>query len=387
MNLFTLHVEHAVLLGLFTILTLINGRLHDGANGSGWFSAYTGSAFLGAMLVLLRGHGVSEPVSIVLGMTFFHLAYLCLHGGLRAFFARHEGMGWGVPAQAAVLLAAIAGLVEYGVLQPDTTRRVVFYSGIFALQAAMTSAMVFARSRKGGLTRSGKVMGLLVALLAVNNLVRAIFTLRNGGPDNYMHAGVSLQTTLLCTTVLQVGIMVGFVWMTAAVLHERLDLLASTDPLTGLLNRRALEAAAEREIELARRTRRPLTAVLMDLDRFKQINDAFGHSFGDKTLVSVARCMQEQMRRCDLLARVGGDEFAVLLHDTSREEAMEIVERLRISLEDLVVVDGDYETRVCASFGVAEVDGATPDWPELVRKCDRAVYRVKGIGGNLAAAH
>jgi diguanylate cyclase (GGDEF)-like protein len=386
MNLFTLHVEHAVLLGLFTILTLINGRLHDGADGSWWFSAYTGSAFIGAMLVALGGHGVSEPVSIVLGMTFFHLAYLCLHGGLRAFFARHEGPGWGVAAQGAVLAAGIAGLVEYGILQPDQTRGVAFYSGIFALQAAMISAMVFARSRKG-LTRPGKVMGVLVALFAVNNLVRAILTLHTGGPEDAMHLAMSLEITLLCTTVLHVGIMVGFVWMTAAVLHERLDLLASTDPLTGLLNRRALEAAAQREIELASRTRRPLTAVLIDLDRFKQINDAFGHGFGDKTLVSVARCMQHQMRRCDLLARVGGDEFAILLHDTSREEAMEIVERLRTSIEDLVVIDGESETRVCASFGVAEVDGGTANWPELVRKCDRAVYRVKSIGGNLAAAH
>ena len=102
-----------------------------------------------------------------------------------------------------------------------------------------------------------------------------------------------------------------------------------------------------------------LLAVLIDLDRFKQINDSFGHSFGDKALIAVARCMQAHMRQSDLLARVGGDEFAVLLNDTSREEAMEIVERLRTSLEDLVVMEGGYETRICASFGLAEVDGAT----------------------------
>ena len=74
-----------------------------------------------------------------------------------------------------------------------------------------------------------------------------------------MEAGLGLQMTLLCTTVLQVGIMIAFVWMTAAVLHERLDVLASTDPLTGLLNRRALETSAEREIALARGSRRPVT--------------------------------------------------------------------------------------------------------------------------------
>lgn len=386
MNLFTLHVEHAVLLGLFTVLTLVNGRLHDGAGASYWFSAYSGTAFLGALLVALRGHGVPDSMSIVLGMAAFHISYLCLHGALRSFFERNGGPGLGVAAQAAVVIAATVGLIEYGIVQPDTARRLVFYSSIFALQTAMISAMVFARSRQG-LTRPAKVMGVLLALLALNNLNRAIFALRNGAPTNYMQAGLGLQMTLLCTTVLQVGIMIAFVWMTAAVLHERLDVLASTDPLTGLLNRRALETSAEREIALARTSRRPVTGVLIDLDRFKQINDAFGHSFGDKTLIAVARCMQAHMRHSDLLARVGGDEFAVLLNDTSREEAMEIVERLRTSIEDLVVMEGENETRICASFGLAEVDGATLTWPELVRKCDRAVYRVKSIGGNLAAAH
>lgn len=386
MNLFTLHVEHAVLLGLFLILTLINGRLHDGTSGSNWFSAYTGFAFSGALLVALRGRGVAEPVSIVFGMTFFHVAYLCLHASVRAFFQKTGGLGWGVAAQAALLVTAVMGLVQYEVVQPDAARRTVFYSGIFALQTAMIAAMVFSRSRKG-LTRPAKVMGVLLAMLAANNLIRAAFTLRNGAPEDYLQAGIGLQMTLLGTTVLQVGIMVGFVWMSAAVLHDRLGVLASTDSLTGLLNRRALEAAAEREIALARQTRRPLTGVLIDLDRFKQINDAFGHEFGDKVLIATSRCMQAHMRRSDLVARVGGDEFAVLLHDTSREEAMEIVERLRASIEGLVVTEGECESRVCASFGLAEIDNATISWPELVRKCDRAVYRVKSIGGNLAAAH
>src|SRR5438309_4406859 len=126
MNLFTLHGEHAVLLGLFTILTLINGRLHDGASGSYWFSAYSGAAFLGALLVALRGYGVPDSISIVLGIGAFHISYLCLHGALRAFFERSGGPGWGVAAQSAVVVAGTSGLIEYGVLQPDAGRRVVF---------------------------------------------------------------------------------------------------------------------------------------------------------------------------------------------------------------------------------------------------------------------
>jgi diguanylate cyclase (GGDEF)-like protein len=246
--------------------------------------------------------------------------------------------------------------------------------------------MLFVRAR-GELRQPGRLMAGLMLLMSANNIVRAFEVYHQGAPSNYLDSGLNLKLTLLFTTVLQAGIMVAFVWMTAAVLHERLDRLASTDPLTGLLNRRALEAAAEREIALARRNRRPLTAVLLDLDRFKQINDVYGHGFGDRTLIEVARCMQQQMRKSDLLARVGGDEFAVLLQDTSSEEAMEIAERLRGSLEDLIVVEGASEVRVSASFGLAEVDGTIASWTELVSKCDKAVYRAKGVGGNLAAAH
>lgn len=386
MDMFTLHIEHAVLLGLFTVLTLINCRIHDGSKGGYWFPAYMLCAFSGAMLVLLRGHGVSQTASVLYGMACFHFAYLFLHIGLDDFFRKPGERSGAILAQALAVVAGIAGIVEYGILYPDTARRTVFYSLIFAFQNAIIAAVLFRRS-KGQLSRPGRLMGWLLTMLGINNLVRAGLTLHYGAPHNYLDVGIGLQLSVLETTVLQGGITVAFVWMTAAVLHERLDHLASTDPLTGLLNRRALEAAAEQEIALSRQERLPLTAVLMDLDGFKQINDTFGHAFGDEVLLEVSRCMEEQMRKTDRLARVGGDEFAVLLHDTSRQEAMEIAERLRGSLEELVVMRGPFESRVRASFGIAEVDGTVTSWPELVTRCDQAVYRVKGIGGNLAAAH
>jgi diguanylate cyclase (GGDEF)-like protein len=386
MDMYTLHVEHAVLLGLFTVLTLINCRLHDGVKHAYWFPAYTLCAFIGAVLIAMRGHGISDATSIVCGMAFFHLAYLCLHRGLDGFFERREYPRWPFLAQFASVLIAVAGLVQFAIIQPNTADRLVFYSLVFAFQTALI-AVVLLRNASGYLTGPGRLMGGLLALLTVNNLIRAGFTLHHGAPTNYLQGGLSLQMSLLETTVLQGGITVAFVWMTAAMLHDKLDTLASTDSLTGLLNRRALELAAKREIELSRKSRRPLTAILIDLDRFKQINDSFGHSFGDRVLLEVARCLQDSMRQSDLLARVGGDEFAVMLHDTSSEMAMEIAERLRASLEALVVGEGEVEARLSASFGLAQVDGSTEDWNELVMKCDKAVYAVKEVGGNLAVAN
>jgi diguanylate cyclase (GGDEF)-like protein len=386
MDMLTLHIEHAVLLGLFTLLTLINGRLHDGAQESYWFPAYTLCAFIGAVLIAVRGHGVSDALSVLIGTTFFHLAYLCLHRSLEEFFKRGGNPTWPILAQFGAVLVGFAGLLQYAILQPNTGKRLVFYSLVFAFQTALIAVIMF-RNSHGHLAGPGRMMGGLLALLMVNNLVRAFSTLRAGAPANYMNGGLSLQLSVLETTVFQGGIVVAFVWMTAAVLHERLHTLASTDPLTGLLNRRALELAAQREIALSRRSHSSLAAILIDLDRFKQINDSYGHSFGDRALQEVAHCLQGQMRKTDILARVGGDEFVVILHNTGGDEAMEIAERLRSSLQGLLVVEGDLEACISASIGLAQADGATGDWSDLVAKCDKAVYAVKEAGGNLAVAH
>lgn len=386
MDMFTLHIEHAVLLGLFTVLTLINCRLYDGAKNSYWFPAYTLCAFLGAVLVALRERGLDEAIAVVVGTTFFHLAYLCLHRGLNGLFERKDFPQWPIMAQFASVLIAVAGLIQFGFIHTNTARRIIFYSLVFAFQTALIAVVSF-RNASGYMTWPGRLMSGLLTLLTLNNLIRAAITLYSGAPDVYVQGGLGLQMSILETTVLQGGITVTFVWMTAAVLHNKLDALASTDSLTGLLNRRAVELAAKREISLSLKSRKPLTAILIDLDHFKKINDSFGHSFGDRALLEVAHCLQEHMRESDLLARVGGDEFAVMLHNTSREEAMEIAERLRASLEALVVVEGKFEARVSASLGLAQVDDSTGDWNELVMRCDKAVYAGKETGGNLAVAN
>ena len=386
MDLLTLHVEHAVLLGLFTLLTLLNCRLHSGARGGYWFPAYMLCAFSGAVLLALHDLGMRELPWILVGTAFFHLAYLCLHIGLQDFFRRPGRHNGAVLVQGGAVAFGICGIVEYGLVQPNPALRTVFFSLVVAFQTSLLAAVLFRKSR-GQLAVPGRLMGMLLATLAADNVVRAALALHFGVSSGNVTLLLATQLSVLETTVLQGGITVGFVWMTAAVLHERLDHLASTDSLTGLLNRRALESAAQQEIEVCRARRTPLTAVLMDLDGFKQINDSFGHAFGDHVLLQVSQCMQEHMRKSDLLARIGGDEFAVLLHDTSRAEAQEITERLRCSIEDLIVRDQGCEARVRASFGIAEIDGSVRNWVELVRRCDSAVYRAKGIGGNLAAAH
>ncbi len=384
MDLHTLHIEHAALLGLFTVLTLINCRLHRGVRGMYWFPVYTLCAFLAAILVALRGR-VPESLSIVLGMTLFHISYLCLYRCLADFFQRRS-LHWAMPLQLVAVCISVVALVEFGLIRPDTHKRLVISSLVFALQLGLSVVLIF-RNAKTPLRVPATLMGIILGLLCLNNVLRAIATMITGAPANYLNGGSMLQWVLLTTTVLQGGITVSFVWMTAAVLHEKMRVLASTDPLTGLLNRRAMENAARSQLAQSLQRDLPLAAILVDLDNFKKINDTFGHSIGDTALIQVADCLRGNMRPTDLLGRIGGDEFAIVLQNTDGPMAWEIAERVRRCLESLRVTQDQVETTVSASVGLAQLDTSTLDWEHLIVRCDRALYAVKEAGGNLVLTH
>ncbi len=154
--------------------------------------------------------------------------------------------------------------------------------------------------------------------------------------------------------------------------------LALRDPLTGLFNRRAFETFLAREREWAVRSGRPLSLVLADLDRFKEINDVHGHPAGDRALVHFGRLLAGTARRSDIAARVGGDEFALLLPETSPVDAARLAERVRHRLA-LSPLDPP-GTRLSASFGVAGIADAGGDPDRLVRLADDALYAAKRAG-------
>lgn len=161
--------------------------------------------------------------------------------------------------------------------------------------------------------------------------------------------------------------------------NENLRRLATTDALTGAANRGAFLEAAERETERARRFGTPLALVLLDLDRFKPVNDTFGHPFGDAVLAEVSRRLQETLRDSDVLGRLGGEEFAVLLPMTDAAAAAETATRLASSVRDVPISEGLHAVTVTASFGVAAIDPAL-GFDAARRRADRALYAAKRLG-------
>ena len=166
------------------------------------------------------------------------------------------------------------------------------------------------------------------------------------------------------------------------VMEARLENLATKDPLTQVSNRTVFFEQAEREIARARAQGHPLCVVMIDLDYFKLINDAFGHAAGDLTLKTFADLCRSTMRGHDYLARLGGEEFALLLPHTARAEAIEISERLRISVENMTVENAPPSLRVTVSVGVSEIGADEFDIHQALARADLALYGAKMRGRN-----
>lgn len=169
--------------------------------------------------------------------------------------------------------------------------------------------------------------------------------------------------------------------------REQLITRASTDSLTGLANRRHFHEFLEEHFRLSIRYGTPMSLVLMDLDRFKSLNDSYGHPAGDEVLRQVASLLKQLMRDADMVARYGGEEFAIVLPSTPIDGAVQSAERVRAALEAKVIVIEGEEIRLTASFGVGayRVDPLmTPDW--LIKETDLALYEAKAAGRNVVRA-
>ncbi|MDR7400860.1 MAG: GGDEF domain-containing protein [Armatimonadota bacterium] len=155
--------------------------------------------------------------------------------------------------------------------------------------------------------------------------------------------------------------------------------LATTDSLTGLLNRRAFFDLAEREFARYQRYRHPLCAVMVDVDNFKDLNDRYGHLAGDEILQHVARQIRQELRRVDVAARFGGDELVLLLPETGIDDALRVVSRLRHAVAEMRLSFGEHLLRTSISAGVASADGC-PSLEALLQRADLALYQAKQAG-------
>ncbi len=164
--------------------------------------------------------------------------------------------------------------------------------------------------------------------------------------------------------------------------QEKLEQLAATDPLTQLMNRRQFSQMVQREIQRVRRTGTPLSLMVLDIDHFKRINDTYGHDVGDEAIIALANNLREQVRAIDLIARLGGDEFIICLPETDVQQAKNVAERIRGSIEHLHLTSRSGKPiEFTLSIGLAPLSGDS-DFEDLYIAADQALYQAKHHGRN-----
>jgi diguanylate cyclase (GGDEF)-like protein len=170
-------------------------------------------------------------------------------------------------------------------------------------------------------------------------------------------------------------------------LNAKLEQLAMTDELTGLFNRRLFFERGTEEIQRSQRYKTQLSLLMMDIDDFKSVNDTYGHDAGDRMLCCVAKTLQRCKRSVDLLARLGGEEFGILLPNTDEKDAMKLAERLRLEVERATCSNQDHMTGVTMSIGVATRGEEMMSIDDLLKNADAAMYQAKNLGRNKVVSY
>jgi diguanylate cyclase (GGDEF)-like protein len=166
-----------------------------------------------------------------------------------------------------------------------------------------------------------------------------------------------------------------------------LQTLAAIDPLTGVSNRRQFDILGQAELARCQRYLRPLSLLLLDIDHFKDVNDSLGHDAGDWVLKHLAEILTWSKRDADLVARIGGEEFAILLPETGQQAARTVAERLSELVRSFSFSVNGEKLRVTVSIGVAEATQSTPGIEALLRNADHALYQAKRAGRDRVVVH
>jgi diguanylate cyclase (GGDEF)-like protein len=328
------------------------------------------------VLRMQQGH-IPDFFVLVLSNLLLIAALLLIHRCFAAFVKADMRTGW---LEALFLIPTFAGLVYYTLIHPNYGARSLLMSVAFAGVSAV-SAYVLIHYADPAVKIPCMATAVLYMAFGVMTTIRCVGIIFWGVAQDFFVSSTSQLIGFLGFYILIGGIPVGYFWMTSTRLYANQELLARTDSLTGLLNRRGLEEHARREMGRSSRQGASLAVLAIDLDHFKNINDKYGHQIGDAVLCAIATALTTTMRGHDFPARFGGEEFVVLLTNTTRENAVITAERIRSVVTSLSVRVDRHDLGFTASFGIAMLNPGD-SLEETLRRADRALYEAKVAGRN-----
>jgi diguanylate cyclase (GGDEF)-like protein len=310
---------------------------------------------------------VSENLSACLLVLVFFLIYM----GMRWFVLRIRLATMNGPL---ALSAAMTTILSVGVMHPGAE---LAAARVAALIVLGTTIVMLLRPRIKSLSDTARVIALLMVFVAATVALQLALSLNAFSHDRQLDSAAH-DLTMIGITMLGFGFIGMYVAETKRRLHEETRL----DSLTGLHNRRAFEEMIQREVQLAARDNTPLTLLMMDLDHFKQLNDTWGHALGDRALRTFGGVLLTVTGSRDAVARLGGEEFAILLPGRSARSALSLAERLRATVEGLRLSEGEELVRFTVSVGLSSLQAGETGFEPMLRRADRALYKVKRSGRN-----
>ena len=318
-------------------------------------------------------------LTMVVANTLLGLAFAKHIQAVRTFAER--------PINRALIYAPVAAIAlleivfTYGV--PSIRWRTVSVSAVFCVQ--MLCAVAALLDWRQPQRRSYLLTAAAFLILAAVLMVRIVYEGLRQGTLTSAFAATPMQTAVFGFAAFFPTIAtLGFVLMCSDRLHQELERQATIDALTGISNRRTLLDLVTRAIALAHRHQHPLALLLIDADHFKRINDVYGHAAGDAALQTLVAALQCSLRGEDLLGRLGGEEFVVVLPEADQAAAHASAERLRVAVENAEFSTRHQSIPLRVSIGIALI-GDGDDFASMLHRADQAMYAAKRAGRNRVA--
>lgn len=353
-------------------------RMHLAIPGLGRWALAGASAVVTFLLILFYGIFHWQPF-LALAQMCIVIGLLLSWDGFRRFIAK--------PPLTPSVLVGVAGV---GLVWVAIAQALNLVDAMAAGNAVLVAALSFFIARDlllkpKGSTAAIRVTGYIYASNAVVFLIRAIVAQNNPEAVDLLNSNGMAAVMLLWLLCTVIAITLGMVLMTAERLQDDLNRQANHDPLTGALNRRSFSLLYEKAIAHTHRHNQPLSVLMIDLDKFKQVNDHLGHEFGDKVLCTFVTVAQKTLREEDVFCRFGGEEFIALLPNTASAAALMVANRLRSAFEIdsmLIEIKQSHESfAITASIGIAELQ-QDESFEKLLRRADNALYQAKDNGRN-----
>ncbi len=357
----------------FSVGLVARAQLRD---GMAYWAAGLACNTAGYVLFVLRGQ-VSDWLSIVLANVLFSSVFVLFTEGVLQFQSRQ-------PRRWVIWLPVLVIAVLFAALMPWQVARVLVGSMVFSAQSVViVASLLQRRSTTVGVGQYFMVAGFLMMIAAF--AFQGVGTLLRADEVSSIMTPHLVQTvTFLVAAISVVVVSLGLVVMTKERADERNRNLAMRDELTGLINRRSLLESLAQQLSSAKRHRQPLSLLMVDIDYFKRVNDSFGHLSGDRVLKAMTSVIAQRTRAQDLLGRLGGEEFLVILPNTSEEGALQLAENLRqsVAAASFQAVSGE-PIAITVSIGLCAVSQLSdPQCDDLIGAADQALYRAKAAGRN-----